>query len=182
MNVQSDKHVRLAVLGKNPWRSVAAFVAACCVGLLAVIVVAGTPCRAAAIPAWLDDGISKWNAQNPDVPIRFVAIKDSFVWYDVPMTSAIGQQRIRDGVNKIVLEHGYEPLDEEELITTAKVPVASGPSPSKKCWSRSFVLNIQSQNNTKAVGDVSPGQRQRMLTRLVCEDTQTWWAAFRVVQ
>ena len=50
----------------------------------------------------------------------------------------------------------------------------------KKCWSRSFVLNIQAENNTKAVGDETSGQRQRMLTSMVCEDTNAWWAAFRV--
>jgi hypothetical protein len=50
----------------------------------------------------------------------------------------------------------------------------------KKCWSRSFVLNIQAENHTIAVGDEPSGQRQRMLTSLVCEDSATWWAGFRV--
>jgi len=152
-----------------------------CAALLAAGVAATTPCDAASIPAWLDDGISKWNDENPDVPIRFVNIKDSFVWYDVPKTPEVGSKRLRDGVRKIVLGNGYEPLDDEETVTTGKPPVASGASTPKKCWSRSYVLNVQAQGNTKAVGDdEAAGQRQRMLTSYVCDDTTTWWAAFRV--
>ena len=155
--------------------------AASCAGLVAAGALTATPCRAASIPAWLDDGISKWNAENPDVPIRFVNIKDSFVWYDIPKTPEVPQQRIRAGVDKIVLGNSYQPLDDEESVTTGKPPVTSGASTPKKCWSRSYVLNVQAQSNTKAVGDEdAAGQRQRMLTRLVCEDYSTWWAAFRV--
>lgn len=135
--------------------------------------------RAASVPAWLDDGISKWNTANPSSQIRFVNIKDSFVWYDMAK-EAVGQKEIRDRVNNIVLKNGYQPLDDEELVTTAKPPVSAGRSVPKKCWSRSFVLNIQAQNNTIAVGEDPSGQRQRMLTSMVCEDTNAWWAAFRV--
>jgi hypothetical protein len=136
--------------------------------------------RAASVPAWLDDGITKWNTANPASQIRFVNIKDSFVWYDMEKGGAVGQKEIRDRVNAIVLKNGYQPMDDEELITTAKPPVTSGRAEPKKCWSRSFVLNIQAQNDTIAVGDERSGQRQRMLTSMVCEDTNAWWAAFRV--
>jgi len=145
---------------------------------LFVLTVAATA-RAASVPAWLDDGISKWNTANPTSRIRFVNIKDSFVWYDMAK-DAVGQKEIRDRVNSIVLKNGYQPLDDEELVTTAKPPATSGRTSAKKCWSRSFVLNIQAQNNTIAVGDENSGQRQRMLTSLVCEDSKAWWAAFRV--
>ena len=156
--------------------------AAALAALFAAGMLAATPCRAASVPAWLDDGITKWNAENPDVQIRFVNIKDSFVWYDIPKTPQLDQKKIRESVGRIVLANAYVPLDDEELVTTGRPPVASGPSTAKKCWSRSFVLNIQAQNNTKAVGDDPSGQRQRMLTSLVCDDATTWWAAFRVAQ
>ena len=146
-------------------------VAACCAGVL---------CLAASIPAWLDDGISKWNAANPETKTRFVDIKDSFVWYDMPKTAELGHQQIRERVNNIVLSNGYELMDDEELVTTGKPPVTNGRSTEKKCWSRSFVLNISAQGDTKAVGGESSGQRQRLLTSLVCEDSASWWAAFRV--
>ena len=157
-------------------------VAACCAaGVLAAVLIASPPCGAASVPAWLDDAISKWNAANPGTQIRFVDIKDSFVWYDIPKRADLGSQQIREPVNSIVLGNGYEPLDEEELVTTGKPPVSSGRSSAKKCWSRSFVLNISAQSGTTASGgDSSAGQRQRMLTSLVCEDDATWWAAFRV--
>ena len=145
-----------------------------------VVMLAITPVLAASIPAWLDDGISRWNAAHPDAQFRFVDIKDSFVWYDMPKTPEIGQQTIRERINGIVLAHGYAPTDDEEMITTAKPPVTSGKVTPKKCWSRSFVLNIKAQSDTRAVGDDAPGQRQRMLTSLVCDDAATWWTAFRV--
>lgn len=150
---------------------------ACCAALWVA-----APCRAASIPAWLDDGISGWNAKNPATPIRFVDIKDSFVWYDVARTPEIGQQRLREAIREIVNTNGYEPMGDEDLVTTAKPPAQSGPSGSKKCWRRSFVLNIQSQSHTKAVDSDPAGQRQRMLTSLVCEDASTWWAAFRIAE
>jgi hypothetical protein len=148
--------------------------------LVAVLVT--VPCLAASIPSWLDDGISKWNTANPQSPIRFVDIKDSYVWYDLPRTADMGHAQIRERLNKIVMDHGYKPMDDEEMVTTGKPPVTSGRVMAKKCWSRSFVLNLTAQADTKAVGDASPGQRQRMLTSLVCEDSKTWWAAFRVAE
>jgi len=149
--------------------------------VLAAGVMVATPCGATSLPAWLDDGISTWNTAHPDTRIRFVAIKDSFVWYDMSKAADLGHQQIRERLNTIVLGHGYKPMDDEERVTTGKPPVESGASTPKKCWSRSFVLDIEAQSNTKAVGGESPGQRQRMLTSLVCEDTATWWAAFRTL-
>jgi hypothetical protein len=166
----------LKSLRSNP----GAVAAACCAaGVFLAGMLAAAPCGAASVPAWLDDAISKWNAANPGTQIRFVDIKDSFVWYDIPKRADLGSQQIRERVNSIVLGNGYEPLDDEELVTTGKPPVSSGRSSAKKCWSRSFVLNISAQSGTTSGGD-STGQRQRMLTSLVCDDDATWWAAFRV--
>ena len=139
-----------------------------------------TPAPAASVPAWLDEGIANWNQKNPSAAIRFVSIKDSFVWYDMPKSAELGQKQIRERLKTIVYGNGYEPMDEEDLVTTGKPPVMSGRSAPKKCWSRSFVYNIQAQSNTKAVDDVSAAQRQRLLTSLICEDASVWWAAFRV--
>jgi hypothetical protein len=136
------------------------------------------PCVAASIPAWLDDGISKWNAKNPESMIRFADIRDSFVWYNMPKAN-FEHQQIRERVNDIVLANGYTPMDDEELVTTGKPPVTSGRVVAKKCWSRSFVLDIHAQDHAKSLDETS-GQRQRLLTSLVCEDESVWWAAFRV--
>jgi len=148
--------------------------------LLVVLALAAVPCLAASIPAWLDDGITRWNSANPTTQLTFVNVKDSFAWYQMPKSTEHTLPQLRDRVNKVVLGNGYQPLDDEELVTTGRPPVTAGRSASKKCWSRSFVLNIQAQNDTKARGEDPSGQRQRMLTSLVCDDTSTWWAAFRV--
>jgi hypothetical protein len=137
------------------------------------------PCVAASIPAWLDDGITKWNTTHPESKIQFKDIKDSFVWYDMPKGD-LAHQQIRERVNDIVLANGYTPMDDEELVTTGKPPVTSGRVVRKKCWSRSFVLDLKAQENAKSSGDTTATQRQRLLTSLVCEDDSTWWAAFRV--
>ena len=150
--------------------------------LLLLGALAAGPVLAAAIPAWLDDGITKWNSNNPDTKIRFVDIKDDYAWFDVPNSTKTDGQRLREAINKIVMGNGYQPLNEEELVTTAKPPVPSGPARAKKCWSRSFVMNVKAQSHTKAVGDGPAGQQQNMLTSLVCEDETTWWAAFRVAR
>ncbi len=149
------------------------------VGLLAVI-----PCHAASIPAWLDDAISEWNAENPEVQIEFVDIKDSFVWYMIPDTEEIGHKDIRESVYGIVLGHGYEMTAEEELVTTAKPPSPTAPYKEKKCWRRSFVLNVEALSNTTAAGrgQERPGMRQRMLTSLVCDDRPYWFAGFRTLE
>jgi hypothetical protein len=157
----------------------AAVAALMCAGLLA----AAAPAHAASVPAWLDEGITNWNQANPDAAIRFVTIKDTYVWYDMPKAQDINQKQIRERLKAIVHRNGYEPMDEEDLVTTGKPPVASGRSTPKKCWSRSFVYSIQAQADTKAVGDdETAGQRQRLLTSLICEDASVWWAAFRVAE
>ena len=148
--------------------------------LLCLGALTATTALAATIPAWLDAGITKWNGANPAAQLRFVNIKDSYVWYEMPKSTEHSLPQMRDRVNNVVLGQGYKPLDDEELVTTGKPPVSSGRSTPKKCWSRSFVLDIQAQSGTKAVGDEPSGQRQRMLTSLVCDDSATWWAAFRV--
>jgi hypothetical protein len=150
--------------------------------LCAGLVAAAAPAHAASVPAWLDEGIANWNQSNPDAAIRFVSIKDSYVWYDMPKAQDIDQKLIRERLKTIVHRNGYEPMDEEDLVTTGKPPVTSGRSTPKKCWSRSFIYNIQAQSNTKAVGDEVATQRQRLLTSMVCEDSSVWWAAFRVAE
>jgi len=57
---------------------------------------AGAPAHAASVPAWLDEGISVWNEANPADAIRFVNIKDSYVWYDMPKSAEISQKMIRE--------------------------------------------------------------------------------------
>ena len=124
---------------------------------------------AASIPAWLDDAISAWNQENPDLPIQFVDIKDSFVWYMIPVNDEIGHAEIRKRIYALVENHGYQKTVAEELVTTGKPPTPNKPYKPKKCWSRSFTLTV----------DVG---RQRMLTTLVCEDTASWFTGFRTVQ
>ena len=158
-------------------KSVAA-AALLCAGLLA----AAAPAHAASVPAWLDEGITNWNEANPEAAIRFVSIKDSYVWYDMPKAQDLGQKQIRERLKAIVHRNGYEPMDEEDLVTTGKPPVTASRSTPNKCWSRSFVYNIQAQSNTKSVDDDVAAQRQRLLTSLICEDSSVWWAAFRVAE
>ena len=72
-------------------------------------------CFAASIPAWLDDAITVWNDENPEIPIRFVDIKDEFVWYMVPENTEFGHKEIRSRIQAIALENKYMTTDEEEL-------------------------------------------------------------------
>ena len=154
-----------------------AFAAAVCIAITVA-----TPAPAASVPAWLDEGISNWNHENPAAAIRFVNIKDQFVWYDMPKTADVTVKEIRDRLKNIVYKNGYEPMDEEDLVTMGKPPVTAGRSAPKKCWSRSFVYNIQAQSNTMSRDDERSAQRQRLLTSLICEDSSVWWAAFRVAE
>lgn len=139
---------------------------------------------ATSIPAWLDDAISGWNSETPDVQIEFVDIKDSYVWYMLPDTDEIDQKGIRESVYAIVLQHGYKITAEEELITTGKPPSPTNPSHPKKCWTRSFVQDIEELSNTVAAGSSreDSGLRQRMLTSMVCEDGPYWFTGFRILQ
>jgi hypothetical protein len=157
--------------------------AACIAGLVTIASFATAPCFAASIPAWLDDAITGWNERNPASTIEFVAIKDSFVWYRMQSTPEIGHKEIRDITYKLVQDHGYVTMDDEELLTTGKPPTTNAPSKPKKCWRRSFVLTIEKQSNTTAVGDSEgSGVRQRMLTSMVCQDPPYWDTGFRIAE
>ena len=71
---------------------------------------------------------------------------------------------------KKVVEREAKMTAEEELITMAKPPSPNQPYKDKKCWKRSFVLE----------GEVTSAGR--MLTTYVCEDVQSWFAGFRILQ
>ena len=98
-----------------------------CVAVLA----AGIVAFATSIPSWLDDGISKYNAKNPNATLRFVQIKDQFVWYDMAKSTDVTLPQIRERIKQIVLDHGYAPMDDEEQVTTGRPPVAQGASAAK---------------------------------------------------
>jgi hypothetical protein len=150
----------------------------CCAGLAAI-----TLLSAASIPAWLDDAIAKWNKENPAIQIAFVDIKDNYVWYTIPQDPEIGHQDIRESIYSIVKEHGYKVTDSEERVTTGKPPSPTSPHKTKKCWTRSFVLDIKELSNTTAPGSSgATGIRQRMLTSLVCQDDEGWMTGFRILQ
>ena len=157
-----------------------------CLALLAAVILAATPTgSAASIPAWLDDAISEWNDENTATPMRFVDSKDSFVWYMIQDTPEVGHKEIRASVYELVEENDYKVTSEEELVTTGKPPSPVAPYKDKKCWTRSFVLDIEELSNTKAAagrGGERPGQRQRMLTSQVCEDEQLWFVGVRILQ
>jgi hypothetical protein len=152
--------------------------------LAACSLLAAQPSRAASIPVWLDDAITDWNDAHPGIQIRFVDIKDSYVWYVIPDTPEIGHKDIRASIYEITTENKYQRTAEEELVTTGKPPSFTDAHKEKKCWTRSYVLNIEELSNTRAVDNRGEraGQRQRMLTTLVCEDGDYWFAGFRILQ
>ena len=166
-----DREHRLRIRG-------AIMLAAC----LAAVVLAAAPCLAASIPAWLDEAITSWNERNPTLPIQFVAIKDSYVWYRVQESPEIGQKGIRDITYKIAQQNGYATTNEEELVTTGRPPSESGPSTAKKCWKRSFVKTLEGQANTTTVAGDHAGVQQRMLTSMICEDGPYWALGYRILQ
>jgi hypothetical protein len=147
------------------------------VTICATVILAGTlatsAAHAAAIPAWLDDSISNWNKQNPASPIQFVDIKDSYVWYSIAAKPDLDSKTVRSRVYDIAHKNGYANTQDEEIVTTAKPPAASGPSKAKKCWTRSFLRDVQKG---------SPTTVERMLTTMVCEDGANWSAGFRILQ
>ena len=139
--------------------------------------------RAASVPAWLDDAISDWNDNNRGVQIEFVDIKDSYVWYMIPDTEETGHREIRKSVHELVLTNGYKVTADEELVTTGKPPSLTSPYREKKCWTRSFVLDVEQLSNTTSAGSRGQsGMRQRMLTSMVCDDGPQWFAGFRILQ
>lgn len=152
--------------------------------LLAVVLIllAAAPCAAASVPAWLDDAISGWNTKNSDKQIQFVSIKDSYAWYKMQATPEVGQKDIRDRCDKLVKANGYADANDEETVTTGRPPSNTGNRGDKKCWKRSFVLDLQAQANTTAVDGDHAGTRQRMLTRMVCQDGDAWMTGFRIAE
>jgi hypothetical protein len=87
---------------------------------------------------------------------------------------------------ELVLDRGYKLTDDEERVTTGKPPSPVSPYRTKKCWTRSFVLDIEELSNTTAAGgrgsSGKSGLRQRMLTSLVCDDKPYWLTGFRILQ
>jgi hypothetical protein len=147
---------------------------ACLVALVALSLVAA-PCHAGAgsVPAWLDDAITDYNKANAANPIRFVDIKDSYVWYTMAGSPELGSKDVRTRVYNIAYHNGYANNQDEEIVTTGKPPVPSGVVKTRKCWTRSFLRDIQK---------TSPTTVERMLTTLVCEDGSNWSAGFRILQ
>jgi hypothetical protein len=137
--------------------------------ILAVLSISTGMALAASVPVWLDDAITEWNAENAEVPIRFLDIKDSFVWYTMPKIDEISHSQIRERTYAIAESNGYQKMVAEELVTTGKPPTATKAYQPKKCWSRSFTLNIRASE-------------QRVLSTLVCEDPANWYMGFRIVQ
>jgi len=169
-------------LGKSSHFLIAAHIAA----VLVLCLFGIDPCHAASIPAWLDEAISDWNGEHPAQRIEFVDIKDSYVWYIVPASREIGHKDVRASIYELVLAHQYKLTDQEELVTTGRPPTPTKPYTDKKCWRRSFLLDIEELSNTTMGGAGQTrgraGLRQRMLTTLVCEDGPYWFAGFRVLQ
>ena len=153
------------------------------VGLVASSVIA-SGVGAASIPAWLDDAITTFNGENPDSALQFVDIKDSFVWYRMPSSADISSQDIRQSIYDISLRHDYRYTDKEESVTTGKPPTPTNAHTPKKCWTRSFVTTIHELSDTRMVGESGQrtGQRQRVLTSMVCQEGTWWWTGFRTLQ
>ena len=147
---------------------------ACMVALVAADL-AAVPCHAGAgsVPAWLDDAITDYNKANTANPITFVDIKDSYVWYTMTGSPELGSKDIRTRVYNIAYHNGYANNQDEEIVTTGKPPVPGGVVKTRKCWTRSFLRDIQK---------ASPTTVERMLTTLVCEDGPNWAAGFRILQ
>jgi hypothetical protein len=147
--------------------------AACGACVLTINMLSTTPSHAGSIPAWLDDSITNWNTNNPQSRIEFVDIKDSYVWYQTPATPELTSKEIRARVYGIAYKNGYVDSQDEEIVTTGKPPVANGPVKTRKCWTRSFLRDVQKGSATTV---------ERMLTTLVCEDGANWSAGFRILQ
>lgn len=163
----------LETLRPRTWRKALIAGIAGCVVLMAASVCSAAPVGAGSIPAWLDDAITDWNKANPASPILFTDIKDSYVWYSIEGKPEFSSKDIRGRVYNIAYKHGYANSQDEEIVTTGKPPVASGPAPVRKCWTRSFLRDIQKG---------SPTTVERMLTTMVCEDGSNWAAGFRILQ
>jgi hypothetical protein len=142
--------------------------AALCLAVVAACILSVLPAGAASIPSWLDKAITDWNEANPSQPFQFMDIKDSFAWYRIARSEQVGHEQVRTSLTEIVLKNGYKPTDQEELVTTGRPPAAQGNPTTKKCWSRSYTLDIDTG-------------RQRLLTSSICEDAAEWLVGIRVV-
>ena len=155
----------------------------CCLGLVSVWM---SDARAATIPGWLDDAITEWNEEHVDTPLVFVDIKDSYVWYMVSQSAESKSKTVRESVYGLIREHSYRVADDEEKVTVGRPPSPTAPYKEKKCWSRSFVRDIHALENEAPVGSSGRssrnGQKQRMLTSLICDDRPYWFAGFRVLE
>ncbi|MCP3980539.1 MAG: hypothetical protein GY716_14650 [bacterium] len=138
--------------------------------VLICVLLLGDLALANSIPAWLDDAIGKHNAeQSEEGQILFVDIKNNFVWYTVPKTSESQQTEIRASVYGLAESNGYVQTQEEERVTLARPPTTGGKHTEKKCWNRSFLL------------DLDHG-KQRMLTTLICAGDGEWLIGFRSLE
>lgn len=153
--------------------------------LLAFAALLALAATAASIPAWLDEAVTEYNSENADAPLRFVDIKDSYVWYMTPDPKGASGKEIRGSIYQLIVNEGYELADSEEMVTTGKPPTPTAPYKAKKCWTRSFVITIDELSNTTMAGAGTgqrSGVRQRMLTSMVCQDGASWWMGFRTLQ
>jgi hypothetical protein len=125
------------------------------------------------IPAWLDDGITKWNDANPGSRLQFIDMKDSFAWFSMPVTPDVSGKEIRGRIYALAYNHGYQNTQDEEIVTTARPPSPNGVGKAKKCWMRSFLRDLQKGGATTD---------SRMLTAMVCEDSPSWAVGFRTAQ
>jgi hypothetical protein len=128
---------------------------------------------AAQIPAWLDDGIANWNKAYPANQAKFLNIKDSYVWYSITGTPDLSSKDIRAKAYGIAYKSGYANTQDEEIVTTGTPPAVSGPAKAKKCWTRSFLRDVQKGSDTTV---------HRMLTSMVCEDSPNWAVGVRTAQ
>ena len=94
-----------------------------CVCLLILGTLTVAVAYAASIPAWLDDAITEYNGKNPELQIKFVDIKDSFVWYTIPQATDMEIGEVLSRIYALVERHGYEKTADEELVTTGRPPI-----------------------------------------------------------
>ena len=173
MNPRRSEDLRFGGLPSTGWRTALIVGVMLGAGFAALGLFGTTPCRAATIPAWLDDGIAEWSKAHPESPIQFVAIKDGYVWYRMTATPTLGSKDIRSSVYGIANKNGYASTQDEEMVTTGRPPVPNGPAKTVKCWTRSFLRDAQKGSTTTV---------ERMLTTMVCEEGPTWSVGFRILE
>jgi hypothetical protein len=159
-------HDRRPIPSDRSGKAAAVVIVGFLLSLMTVSLLSITTGMAASVPVWLDDAITMHNSENPDLPVEFVDIKNSFVWYMTARVDPAQHVRIRENVYGIARANGYKQTEQEELVTTGKPPSPTDPHSAKKCWKRNFILELETG-------------RQRLLTTLVCEDESYWFAGFR---